>query len=149
MTNPPARVKGNPGAGREAYIEDAAYQVEGAAAEEPLQDAMDLAYLTGQRPADVLKLSSTDVQAGELAVVQKRPGTAYPLPLGELATVIQRIRARKVAGMTLIARQGKVMTKAALRGVRSSPGCGNPCLSRHGGQDPRISVPRSACKGRR
>lgn len=118
MTNPAAGIKGNPEAGRDAYIEDAVYQAVWAAAEVPLQDAMDLAYLTGQRPADVLKLSSADIQDGELTVVQNKTGHRLRIAVeGELATVIDRIKARKVAGMTLITRQGKVLTKAALRGA--------------------------------
>lgn len=117
-TNPAAGIKGNPEVGRDAYIEDAVYQAVWAAAEMPLQDAMDLAYLTGQRPADVLKLSSADIQDGELTVVQNKTGKRLRIAIeGELATVIDRIKARKVAGMTLITRQGKVMTKAALRGA--------------------------------
>jgi integrase len=118
MTNPAAGIKGNPEAGRDAYIEDAVYQAVWAAAEVPLQDAMDLAYLTGQRPADVLKLSSADIQDGELTVVQNKTGRRLRIAIeGELAAVIDRIKARKVAGMTRITRQGKVMTKAALRGA--------------------------------
>jgi integrase len=117
-TNPAAGIRGNPEVGRDAYIEDTVYQAVWAAAEVPLQDAMDLAYLTGQRPADVLKLSSTDIQDGELTVVQNKTGKRLRIAIeGELATVIDRIKARKVAGMTLITRQGKVMTKAALRGA--------------------------------
>jgi integrase len=117
-TNPAAGIRGNPEVGRDAYIEDAVYQAVWAAAEVPLQDAMDLAYLTGQRPADVLKLSPSDIQDGELTVVQNKTSKRLRIAVeGELATVIDRIKARKVAGMTLITRQGKPMTKAALRGA--------------------------------
>lgn len=116
-TNPAAGIKGNPESGRDAYIEDEVYKVVWAAAEAPLQDAMDLAYLTGQRPADVLKLSQSDIQDGELTVVQNKTGKRLRIAVeGELAAAIDRIKARKVAGMTLITRQGKPMTKAALRG---------------------------------
>jgi integrase len=117
-TNPAAGIRGNPEVGRDAYIEDAVYKVVWVAAEAPLQDAMDLAYLTGQRPADVLKLSQSDIQDGELTVVQNKTGKRLRIAVeGELAAVIDRIKARKVAGMTLITRQGKPMTKAALRGA--------------------------------
>lgn len=117
-TNPAAGIKGNPESGRDAYIEDEVYKVVWAAAEAPLQDAMDLAYLTGQRPADVLKLSQSDIQDGELTVVQNKTGKRLRIAVeGELAVAIDRIKARKVAGMTLITRQGKPMTKAALRGA--------------------------------
>jgi len=39
--------------GRDAYTEDATYKAVGDAADRPTRDSMDLAYLTGQRPADV------------------------------------------------------------------------------------------------
>lgn len=39
-------------------------------APQELKDAMDLAYLTGQRPADVLKASTTDLNSGFLMVGQ-------------------------------------------------------------------------------
>lgn len=117
-TNPAAGIKGNPESGRDAYIEDEVYKVVWATAEAPLQDAMDLAYLTGQRPADVLKLSQSDIEDGELTVVQNKTGKRLRIAVeGELAAVIDRIKARKVAGMTLITRQGKPMTKAELRGA--------------------------------
>lgn len=37
-------------------------------------DAMDLALLTGQRPADVLKLKGTDIRDGALWIVQNKTG---------------------------------------------------------------------------
>ena len=53
--NPCAGVKGFTERGRDAYIEDVTYKAVWDAADWPTRDAMDLAYLTGQRPADVLK----------------------------------------------------------------------------------------------
>jgi integrase len=118
MPNPAAGIKGNPESGRDAYIEDAIYAAVWDAAEEQLRDAMDLAYLTGQRPADVLKLSPSDIQDRELMVVQNKTGRRLRIAVeGELAAVIDRIKAGKVAGMTLVSRQGKAVTKSALRGA--------------------------------
>lgn len=54
--NPCAGVKGFTERGRDAYIEDVTYKAVWDAADWPTRDAMDLAYLTGQRPADVLKM---------------------------------------------------------------------------------------------
>ena len=45
------------------------YRIEAAACVE-LQDAMDLNYLTGQRPADVLKMRFADIKDGALEVQQ-------------------------------------------------------------------------------
>ncbi|WP_372241966.1 tyrosine-type recombinase/integrase [Pseudomonas sp. K5002] len=39
-------------------------------AAQELKDAMDLAYLSGQRPADVLKVATTDLNSGFLGVTQ-------------------------------------------------------------------------------
>lgn len=56
---------------------------------------MDLALLTGQRPADVLKLRCTDIRDGALWIVQKKTGARLGIEVtGELAAVIGRISAR-------------------------------------------------------
>lgn len=57
---------------------------------------MDLAYLTGQRPADALKMTVHDMVDGHLIVTQEK--TKQPLRIrlvGELATLLERIEARK------------------------------------------------------
>ena len=55
-------------------------------------DAMDLALLTGQRPADVLKLKRTDIRDGALWFVQNKTGQRLGVEItGELAAVIIRI----------------------------------------------------------
>ena len=56
---------------------------------------MDLALLTGQRPADVLKLKRTNIQDGALWVVQNKTGQRLSVEMtGELAAVIARINER-------------------------------------------------------
>ena len=56
---------------------------------------MDLALLTGQRPADVLKLRCTDIRDGALWIVQNKTGARLGIEVtGELATVVARISAR-------------------------------------------------------
>ncbi len=58
-------------------------------------DAMDLALLTGQRPADVLKIKRTDIRDGALWIVQNKTGARLGIEItGELAAVIDRINAR-------------------------------------------------------
>ncbi|WP_143860923.1 hypothetical protein [Nitrosovibrio sp. Nv4] len=41
-------------------------------ASQAVRDAMDLAYLTGQRPADTLKMRETDIRDGMLVVKQRK-----------------------------------------------------------------------------
>ena len=56
---------------------------------------MDLALLTGQRPADVLKLKRTNIRDGALWVVQNKTGQRLSVEMtGELAAVIARINER-------------------------------------------------------
>lgn len=96
LPNPCAGIKGNRESGRDAYIEDAQYDAIWQAADVCLRDAMDLAYLTGQRPADVLRFSEMDVRDGHLFVRQGKTGKRLRIDTaGELMPVLERIRERK------------------------------------------------------
>ncbi|WP_233217283.1 site-specific integrase [Trinickia dabaoshanensis] len=55
-SNPCAGVKGFRESGRNIYLTDEGFGAVYAVAHSTLQDAMDVAYLTGQCPADVLKV---------------------------------------------------------------------------------------------
>jgi integrase len=74
---------------------------------EELQDAMDLNYLTGQRPSDVLKMRDTDIKDGALQVRQGKTNKLLRIMLehngvkSELANVIDRIQAREHRPRTL------------------------------------------------
>lgn len=94
--NPCAGIKAKGSKGRDAYLEDADYRRVWDAGSETLRDAMDLAYLTGQRPADVLRLLETDVRDGALHVTQGKTGAKVRIEVaGALDALLGRIRARK------------------------------------------------------
>lgn len=113
LPNPCAGIKGYKEAGRDIYVGDDVYRTVWDAAEERLRDAMDLAYLTGQRPADVLKMTRKDIDGEVLKVAQNKTGKRLRVSVeGELQSVIGRINARKVAGITLVN-----MTVSELRGA--------------------------------
>ncbi|MFM0318152.1 tyrosine-type recombinase/integrase [Paraburkholderia nemoris] len=96
--NPCVGVKRHKEGGRTVYVEDDLFDRVRAAADQPTRDAMDLAYLTGQRPADTLKFAESDIRGGELWVEQGKRGKKLRITVsGELAEVIDRIRARKEA----------------------------------------------------
>lgn len=81
---------------RTVYITDEVFNAVHAAAPASLQDALDLAYLTGQRPGDTLSMSEHDIIEGTLTVTQFK--TKQPLRIqiiGRLEALIDRIRARK------------------------------------------------------
>lgn len=99
QANPCAGIKGFTETGRkDIYVEDSAFADVYAVARQPLKDAMDLAYLTGQRPADVLKAAETDIKDGALCVTQQKTKVKLRISIeGELAELIARIMARKTA----------------------------------------------------
>lgn len=94
-TNPCQGVKGFKETGRDRYVSDEEFRAVWEQADQTLRDAMDLARLTGQRPADVLKLKRDDLRDGALWVVQNKTKAKRAIELtGELAALIERIGAR-------------------------------------------------------
>lgn len=95
--NPCAGIRGK-AAGRDVYVEEDVFTAIWKAADATTRDAMDLAYLTGQRPADVLKMTEMDIREGAIFVRQGKTKTPLRIEVtGELAAVIERIKARKQA----------------------------------------------------
>ena len=88
-------------------------------ANETVQDAMDIAYLTGQRPGDVVKLNRSDIKDGSLWVTQGKTGKRLLIAIeGELQATIERIQARprQATGLSLIQDdKGQRLTYFALR----------------------------------
>lgn len=120
-SNPCVGVSRNRERARERYVTDAEYKELWDKAPPVLQDAMDLAYLTGQRPSDVLKMTRQDIRDGCLWVVQNKTGVRMGIRVeGELKAVLERIltRPHKVASMSLICGQrGQPLTIDRLRHV--------------------------------
>ena len=96
----------NKEAPRDYYAEADVWDAVFAAGTQVLRDAMDLAYLTGQRPAYVLKMSELDIRNDELHVLQNK--TTHTLRIrmhvdGEptqLGACVDRLMARPVKSMT-------------------------------------------------
>src|SRR5690606_27790881 len=84
-TNPCLGIDTLKESGRDVYVDDATYQTVWEAADEPLRDAMDLAYLTGQRPADTVNMTEHDIKDGHLHVRQGKTSTKLRIAVtGEL-----------------------------------------------------------------
>lgn len=80
---------------RDRYVTDAEFDQVFARGDAILQDAMDLAILTGQRPGDLLKARRQDIIDGVLWFTQIKTGHRMGLRVeGELADVLARILAR-------------------------------------------------------
>lgn len=121
LPNPCSGVKGFSEAGRDIYIENDVFSAVWEAADIPLREALDLAYLTGQRPADVLAMTMTDIRDGLLLVDQGKTGQKLRIQVrGELAALLERIQERKktfkVHSLALICNEsGKKLGREALR----------------------------------
>ncbi|RFP32465.1 tyrosine-type recombinase/integrase [Duganella sp. BJB476] len=119
LPNPCAGIRGFRELGRDAYTDDAVYDAVWWVADQGLQDAMDIAYLSAQRKADVLKFDRTDLKDDQLTVVQNKTGKRLRVSVeGQLAAVVERINRRKVTGLALVCNEkGERMTEFMLRGA--------------------------------
>lgn len=105
--------------GRSRYVTDEEFAQVKTKAHLTVIDAMELALLTGQRPADVLKLKKADIRDGALWIVQNKTGMRLGIEItGELAAVIARINERPKTAISdyLIQNEnGQPLTQDALR----------------------------------
>ena len=94
-TNPCIGIKGHKEKARDRYVSDDEYAAVWACAHPTVQDAMDLALCTGQRPADVLKILVGDIAGGKLSIDQNKTGKKLRIEIeGDLELVIARIMAK-------------------------------------------------------
>ena len=119
LQNPCQGVKGFKETGRSRYITDAEFEQVKAQAHFTVIDAMDLALLTGQRPADVLKLKRTDIRDGALWIVQNKTGARLGVKItGEQAVVFNRINERPrqaISAYMVQDENGQPLSQFALR----------------------------------
>jgi integrase len=119
--NPCSGIKKNSEYGRSVYVEDDIYARVYARADQPTKDAMDLAYLAGQRPQDTLNYDERDIRDGFLLIDQGKTKKKLRMEVtGELRSVIDRIRARKAAYKVVttalvVNERGERMTLGALQ----------------------------------
>ena len=123
--NPARGVRKNKEQPRDFYADAAVWDAVYEHAPVELRDAMDLSYLTGQRPADVLKMAEKDIRDGALEVKQNKTHKRLRILIDnvdgtrtELGNLLDRIRARprKVRSLFLIATpSGVVLNRGTLR----------------------------------
>ena len=124
--NPAAGVRKNKETPRDFYADETIWDAVYSAAVSELKDAMDLAYLTGQRPADVLSMRATDVIDSFLQVSQGKTSKKLRIRLDAgavtngLGDLIERLleqrKARAVRNPYLIVTEdGRRVTAAMLR----------------------------------
>ncbi|GAB7128746.1 tyrosine-type recombinase/integrase [Silvimonas sp. JCM 19000] len=123
--NPARGIRKNREVPRDFYADATVWTAVYEQAVQELRDAMDLNYLTGQRPADVLKMMERDIRDDALEVRQNKTNKRLRILLNEddgsrteLGKVIDRIRARtgKVKSFYLVATAaGAPLSKDMLR----------------------------------
>ena len=122
--NPCQGVRKNREKPRDYYANDVVWAAVYSKAPQELKDAMDLAYLTGQRPADVLMMRKDDVETGFLMVQQNKTGKRLRIrvnsdgqvnSLGKLLSQIAERNARLVTSYLTVSKTGRRMTATMLR----------------------------------
>ena len=122
--NPCQGVRKNKETPRDYYANDVVWEAVYKKAAQELKEAMDLAYLTGQRPADVLVMRKDDVEGGYLTVQQNKTHKKLRIQmttageansLGILIAAITERNAAHVSSYLIINRSGKRMTATMLR----------------------------------
>lgn len=120
--NPCSRLRRNKEVPRDFYAGNIVWDAVYEEADQELKDAMDLAYLSGQRPGDVLKASKTDINSGFLRVGQDKTGKLLRIRLDQskLGVFLDELQNRRAAaGITTSAlitnKNGLRMSYAMLR----------------------------------
>ena len=122
--NPCQGVRKNREKPRDYYANDVVWAAVYSKAPQELKDAMDLAYLTGQRPADVLMMRKDDVEGGYLLVQQNKTGKRLRIrvnsdgeanSLGKLLSQIAERNSRLVTSYLIVSKTGRRMTATMLR----------------------------------
>ena len=119
--NPCQGIKGYTEEGRDLYVEDNIYDAIYQVSTQPLKNALDLAYLTGQRVADVIAMSESNIQDGVQTVQQGKTNAKLRISItGELKLLIERIliskQSHKIHVLQLICTEtGRPISQNALR----------------------------------
>ncbi|MFG0529320.1 tyrosine-type recombinase/integrase [Pseudomonas sp. yb_2] len=122
--NPCLGVRKNKEKPRDYYANEAVWQAVYEEAADELKDAMDLAYLTGQRPADVLSMRRDDIEGIYLLVSQGKTGKRLRImlqtngvnnSLGNLLDRIMRRNSEHLSPFFILNSNGKRLSWEMLR----------------------------------
>jgi integrase len=122
--NPCQGVRKNRETPRDFYANDVVWDAVYKKAAQELKDAMDLAYLTGQRPADVLVMRRDHIEGGYLMVQQNKTHKKLRIQmtvggsansLGLLIAKIGERNAQHISSYLIVSTRGKRMTAKMLR----------------------------------
>lgn len=117
--NPCRSVKRNKETPRDRYVTDEEFQAVRAIATESIRLAMDIAYQTGLRMADILKLTLRDVSEAGITIRTNKDRKNLVFEwTPELRGVVERSRERKITGLALVCtRDGGRYTESGFKSV--------------------------------
>lgn len=120
--NPCTGIKRHKEGGRDIYVEDDELTAILQYADEPLREAIELAYLIGQRPGDLREIRETDIRDGCIVLEQGKTDAKLRIEItGALDELLTRIKARKtkIEGVRTLAlvcnERGQPLLKSAMR----------------------------------
>ena len=120
--NPTVGVRRHKEGGRKMYVDDDELAAIIQHAGKPLREAIELAYLIGQRPGDLRQILETDIRGGCIELKQAKTNAKLRIEVtSALAALVDRIKARKatIAGVRSQAlicdERGQPMLKSGLR----------------------------------
>jgi integrase len=112
VSNPCAGIRGHTEKARSRYVSDDEYKAVYDLVPPYIQDVLDLALITGQRPADVLKIDLADITSEALHISQNKTGAKLRIARkGLFDEVISRIIERpRLGSQLLVNRKGSALT---------------------------------------
>lgn len=101
---------------RTIYVTDIDFALVRKHAIQPIQDAMDIALLTGQRPADVFKMRWEDIADGILTIHQGKTGQTVRIAVeGKLQEILSAIRRRPYISPWVVSNRGRKLSEATFK----------------------------------
>lgn len=130
--NPAKGIKRNQETPRDTYIEDYLFRILYDHADGAVKDALEMAYLLGQRPADVLKIHTKHIYNNILTIKQNKTGAHLRFNItGRLKTIIDRLQSNNSGYLFKNNRGGKLNVDALGRRfakIRAAAIAANPEL---------------------
>lgn len=113
--NPASGVKRFPKSRRDHYVEDRIFRMVYQHADRQMRDLMDIAYLTGQRPVDIVGINSSQIVDGILHITQQKTGKKLRFEIsGSLKTIFDRICPPETQGNLFRNARGGALTRSLL-----------------------------------
>ncbi|MDW1010111.1 tyrosine-type recombinase/integrase [Mannheimia haemolytica] len=115
LASPNTGMKRFPIRKREIYVENNIFEMVYEVADQDIKDLMDLAYLTGQRPVDLVNIQRNHIFDGYLHIVQQKTQAKLRIEIvGKLADIIQSRLEKTTRNFLFTTSKGEKMTSVKL-----------------------------------